>query len=187
MEVRSNGGRLSDTLQWDLLSPKGLAPSARGYHTLTSVGTFVALYGGKGELGIAPSDNNLRCALLRSFTSLSLDFHLHHEQGFFQLLALSRQDWSSSWVLMMPFTCSIYDAAANTWSVVEALGTSPLPRSNHAAALLGENLVIIHGGRNGTERLSDICALRVGKHHSKLKEISHDKHHLYGDRLCSST
>ena len=71
---------------------------------------------------------------------------------------------------MMPSTCSIYDAAANTWSVVQALGTSPLPRSNHAAALLGENLVIIHGGRNGTERLSDICALRVAKHYSKSKK-----------------
>ena len=96
MEVRSNGGRLSDTLQWDLLSPKGLAPSARGYHTLTSVGTFVALYGGKGELGIAPSGNNLRCALLcLSLHFLSI-FYLHQGQGYFQQRALSTQEGSGA-------------------------------------------------------------------------------------------
>jgi len=40
--------------------PKGCQPSPRGYHTLTIIGTYVILFGGKGEVGIIPSKKNLK-------------------------------------------------------------------------------------------------------------------------------
>ena len=56
---------------------------------------------------------------------------------------------------------SVYNSATNRWGGVEVKGTAPVQRSNHAAALLGESLVVFHGGRNGSERLKDTCALKV--------------------------
>jgi hypothetical protein len=51
---------LADRLEWKQVCPKGCRPSARGYHTLTTIGTYVILFGGKGEAGIVPSEKNLR-------------------------------------------------------------------------------------------------------------------------------
>jgi N-acetylneuraminic acid mutarotase len=56
---------------------------------------------------------------------------------------------------------SVYNAATNAWAGVEVKGNAPVQRSNHAAALVGESLVVIHGGRNGSERLRDTSALKV--------------------------
>lgn len=50
----------TDRLEWKQVCPKGCRPSARGYHTLTTIGTYVILFGGKGETGIVPSEKNLR-------------------------------------------------------------------------------------------------------------------------------
>ncbi|CAK9224132.1 unnamed protein product [Sphagnum troendelagicum] len=105
----------TDRLEWKQVCPKGCRPSARGYHTLTTIGTYVILFGGKGEAGIVPSEKNL----------------------------------------------SLYDVATDTWSMPKVRGKAPIPRSNHSAALLGENLIVIQGGRNGTERLSDTFALQI--------------------------
>lgn len=106
----------TDTLEWEILKPKGPAPCARGYHTMTCVGHNVVLYGGKSDHGIVSGDDNL----------------------------------------------SIYDSATNKWrDRLEVKGTAPLQRSNHAATLLGKNLIVFHGGRNGSERLRDTFALEV--------------------------
>lgn len=106
----------TDTLEWELLNPKGPSPSARGYHTMTCVGHNVVLYGGKSEHGIVSVDDNL----------------------------------------------GVYDSATNKWSDrVEIKGTAPLQRSNHAATLIGGSLIVIHGGRNGSERLRDTSVLSV--------------------------
>ncbi|KAG0565110.1 hypothetical protein KC19_8G165300 [Ceratodon purpureus] len=110
----------TDTLEWETLNPKGPAPCARGYHTMTCVGQSVILYGGKGDHGIVSADENL----------------------------------------------SVYNSGTNTWGGVEVKGTAPVQRSNHAAALLGESLIVFHGGRNGSERLRDTSALKVSSGYS---------------------
>lgn len=56
---------------------------------------------------------------------------------------------------------TVYNSGANSWGGVEVKGTAPVQRSNHAATLLGASVVAIHGGRNGSERLRDICALKA--------------------------
>lgn len=60
---------------------------------------------------------------------------------------------------------SVYNSATNTWVGPRVKGTPPVQRSNHAAALVGESLIVFHGGRNGTERLGDMCALKVTSGH----------------------
>ncbi|BBN05779.1 hypothetical protein MPTK1_3g15870 [Marchantia polymorpha subsp. ruderalis] len=57
---------------------------------------------------------------------------------------------------------SVYDAAVNVWTTPRVKGVPPLPRSNHAAALVDDNAIVIHGGRNGGQRLDDICLLKPG-------------------------
>lgn len=42
------------------MCPKGCRPSTHGYHTLTTIRIYVVIFGGKGEAGIVPSENNLR-------------------------------------------------------------------------------------------------------------------------------
>lgn len=66
LESKFDLGKLSDTLQWELLKAKGATPSARGYHTLTTVGNSLILFGGKGEHGICSSNNNLRFTIFGS-------------------------------------------------------------------------------------------------------------------------
>lgn len=106
----------TDKLEWGILKPKGPAPGARGYHTMTCVGHNVVLYGGKSDHGIVAGDANL----------------------------------------------SIYDSNSNKWrDRLDVKGAAPLQRSNHAASLLGENLIVIHGGRNGRDRLRDTSVLKV--------------------------
>eukprot|EP00250_Pteridium_aquilinum_P008330 c17857_g1_i1 orf=135-2555(+) len=56
---------------------------------------------------------------------------------------------------------SIYDAAANRWSMVPVKGEPPSPRSNHASTLTGSGFIIIHGGRHGSLRLNDCYLLQV--------------------------
>ncbi|XP_024402653.1 uncharacterized protein [Physcomitrium patens] len=56
---------------------------------------------------------------------------------------------------------SVYNSATNTWGGPQMKGIPPVQRSNHAATLFGENLIVFHGGRNGIERLRDMCALKV--------------------------
>lgn len=56
---------------------------------------------------------------------------------------------------------SIYDAATNRWSIPSVKGEPPSPRSNHASALLEDRLIIVHGGRHGSSRLSDTYLLQV--------------------------
>ncbi|CAM6099950.1 unnamed protein product [Calypogeia fissa] len=55
---------------------------------------------------------------------------------------------------------SVYDAEANMWMVPRVRGTAPESRSNHAAALVKDDLFFMCGGRNGSERLRDICLLQ---------------------------
>lgn len=49
----------------------------------------------------------------------------------------------------------------NKWIIPKVQGDVPLARSNHAATLMDPDLIIIHGGRHGTLRLSDTCILQV--------------------------
>ncbi|OAE28811.1 hypothetical protein AXG93_3096s1250 [Marchantia polymorpha subsp. ruderalis] len=49
----------------------------------------------------------------------------------------------------------------NVWTTPRVKGVPPLPRSNHAAALVDDNAIVIHGGRNGGQRLDDICLLKI--------------------------
>ncbi|KAH9295388.1 hypothetical protein KI387_038976, partial [Taxus chinensis] len=104
----------TDSLEWYALSPGGKLPCARGYHSLTTVGAYVILFGGKGDAGIVKEDY-----------------------------------------------LSIYDVVRNKWVIRKVEGDVPLPRSNHAATSMDADMVIIHGGRNGTIRLSDMFVLKV--------------------------
>ncbi|CAM6097154.1 unnamed protein product [Calypogeia fissa] len=56
---------------------------------------------------------------------------------------------------------SVYDAEANMWMAPRVRGTAPVSRSNHAAALVKDDLIFMCGGRNGSERLRDICLLQI--------------------------
>lgn len=96
------------------MNPGGRVPCGRGYHSLTTVGAYAVLFGGKGDAGIVKED-----------------------------------------------CLSIYDVMKNKWIIPEVQGDAPLPRSNHAATLMDPDLIIIHGGRHGTLRLSDTCILQV--------------------------
>lgn len=73
-ESKFDLGKLSDTLQWEILEAKGATPSARGYHTLTTVGNSVVLFGGKGDRGICTSNNNLRLTIFGSSLFLVVSF-----------------------------------------------------------------------------------------------------------------
>ncbi|CAM6099919.1 unnamed protein product [Calypogeia fissa] len=55
---------------------------------------------------------------------------------------------------------SVYDAEANMWMAPRVRGTAPVSRSNHAAALVKDDLIFMCGGRNGSERFRDICLLQ---------------------------
>ena len=57
--------------------------------------------------------------------------------------------------------CSVYDAVENRWSMVAVRGQSPSPRSNHAAVMMADGHILIHGGRHGSLRLSDTYVLQV--------------------------
>lgn len=57
--------------------------------------------------------------------------------------------------------CSVYDALTNRWNMIAVRGQPPCPRSNHAAVLMGDGLIVIHGGRHGSLRLSDTYVLQV--------------------------
>lgn len=96
------------------MNPGGTVPCARGYHSLTTVGAYAVLFGGKGDAGIVKED-----------------------------------------------CLSIYDVMKNKWIIPKVQGDAPLPRSNHAATLMDPDLIIIHGGRHGSLRLSDTYVLQV--------------------------
>eukprot|EP00249_Psilotum_nudum_P018454 c26812_g1_i3 orf=277-2679(-) len=56
---------------------------------------------------------------------------------------------------------SIYDAVFNRWITPAVSGEAPLPCSNHAASLLEDNLIVIHGGRHASFRLRDMFVLQT--------------------------
>jgi len=56
----------------------------------------------------------------------------------------------------------------NKWIIPRVQGDVPLARSNHAATLMDPDLIIIHGGRHGTLRLSDTCILQVRNGQSSM-------------------
>ncbi|GLJ50853.1 hypothetical protein SUGI_1083270 [Cryptomeria japonica] len=121
----------TDSLEWYALNPGGKLPCARGYHSLTAIGAYVILFGGKGDSGIVKEDY-----------------------------------------------MSVYDVVTNKWVIPEVEGDTPLPRSNHAATLMDTDLFIIHGGRNGTIRLSDMCVLKVPHSSSSSILTSRLKWHI---------
>ena len=45
--------------------------------------------------------------------------------------------------------------------MIAVRGQPPCPRSNHAAVLMVDGLIVIHGGRHGSLRLSDTYVLQV--------------------------
>eukprot|EP01018_Ginkgo_biloba_P037843 Gb_11255 [translate_table: standard] len=113
----------TDSLDWVVLNPGGAVPCARGYHTLTTIGAYAVLFGGKNDVGIVKEDY-----------------------------------------------LSIFDVATNEWAIPKVQGQAPIPRSNHAATLMDNDLIIIHGGRHGALRLSDTCVLQVPR--SPVSSIS---------------
>eukprot|EP00850_Spirogloea_muscicola_P023037 SM000324S12594 [mRNA] locus=s324:54469:60786:- [translate_table: standard] len=56
---------------------------------------------------------------------------------------------------------SVYNCTTGEWRLPVVQGVAPAPRANHAAALVGGNLMVVHGGRSGTARLRDLFALEV--------------------------
>eukprot|EP00850_Spirogloea_muscicola_P000842 SM000003S11087 [mRNA] locus=s3:838384:844753:+ [translate_table: standard] len=56
---------------------------------------------------------------------------------------------------------SVYNCTTGEWRQPVVQGLAPAPRANHAAALVGGNLMVVHGGRSGTARLRDLFALEV--------------------------
>ncbi|KAH7422716.1 hypothetical protein KP509_12G021800 [Ceratopteris richardii] len=56
---------------------------------------------------------------------------------------------------------SIYNAQTNRWSMVQVRGELPTPRSNHASAFTANGMIVIHGGRHGSLRLSDWYVMQV--------------------------
>eukprot|EP00850_Spirogloea_muscicola_P017079 SM000143S00744 [mRNA] locus=s143:362548:368810:+ [translate_table: standard] len=56
---------------------------------------------------------------------------------------------------------SVYNCTTGEWRQPVVQGLAPAPRANHAAALVGGNLMIVHGGRSGTARLGDLFCLEV--------------------------
>lgn len=50
----------------------------------------------------------------------------------------------------------MFDTLARVWQQLVCIGQKPSPRSNHAAALIEENMYIFGGVTKGGERLCDL-------------------------------
>eukprot|EP00271_Cylindrocystis_brebissonii_P005040 TRINITY_DN16990_c0_g1_i1.p1 TRINITY_DN16990_c0_g1~~TRINITY_DN16990_c0_g1_i1.p1 ORF type:complete len:1239 (+),score=199.81 TRINITY_DN16990_c0_g1_i1:170-3718(+) len=59
----------TDTLTWTSVSPKGCIPAARGYHTVSALGTQCVLYGGKGKHGVVKDAVSVYDAVSNTWTS----------------------------------------------------------------------------------------------------------------------
>ncbi|KAL3692323.1 hypothetical protein R1sor_005974 [Riccia sorocarpa] len=56
---------------------------------------------------------------------------------------------------------SVYDVEEKVWMTPRVKGVAPISRSNHAAVLFDDDLIVIHGGRHAGSRLDDFCLLRI--------------------------
>ena len=56
---------------------------------------------------------------------------------------------------------SVFAQVCIRWNMIAVRGQPPCPRSNHAAVLMVDGLIVIHGGRHGSLRLSDTYVLQV--------------------------
>ncbi|PNH10707.1 Nitrile-specifier protein 5 [Tetrabaena socialis] len=153
---------------WTRLTPNGPPPPLRSYHTMTSVGNRLYVFGGCGEAGrlndlhVYDTETNTWAALAapseaavpgRGGTCL---VPAAGRKGLYVIAGFCGRELDD-----MHFY-SLMEYGGCCWKSLEAGGESPGPRGWFASATTPDGRLVVHGGLDANnERLADMFVLDV--------------------------
>ncbi|GAX75514.1 hypothetical protein CEUSTIGMA_g2957.t1 [Chlamydomonas eustigma] len=166
-DVCSHEGHVqpSYTSSWQLIQPRNRPPPARSHHSMTyhKAGRMALVFGGYSSAGGGLTGELWAFSLDLMEWSQPVTFgdapaarRGHVSAVVAGLLVLhggvthQGQHLSDTWAL---------DLESRQWTLLKCTGIYPGARRGHACAVVAERYLVIHGGYNGTQLLSDAHVL----------------------------
>jgi len=138
------------TLQWNVLIPmqSNNAPPALYQHSAVTWGGKMFIFGGKTE------QDTINSSIFAYSLETSTWTRVHKHSRYSAKVGHSCCTYANGFLIFgginsknkMTNQVYYYDAETDTWNKIKSVGTSPSPRKNHSASMLGGNRMLVFGG-----------------------------------------